>query len=165
MRQSEKPSHLAPRRKGTTSLGRTGGVVVEVRPAGIWRYPAEVCVDPVEHCSQTHVRGALPGWPNVPIGALKGGRGGGRPPARAVAIAPDGTAVHSADLSNPLIEQNTGRDETQRAQPRPVHGGEGEPSLAAPGREGNDATAVPQVPGGQSCLLIGTEVDIRPRLL
>src|SRR5947207_10969304 len=61
MRQSEKPSHLAPRRKGTTSLGRTGGVIVEVRPAGIWRYPAEVCVDPVEHRSQTHVLGAFRG--------------------------------------------------------------------------------------------------------
>src|SRR5213593_4419671 len=61
MRQSEKPSHLAPRRKGTTSLDRTGGLMVEVRPAGIWRYPAEVCVDPVEHRSQTHVRGAFRG--------------------------------------------------------------------------------------------------------
>src|SRR5256712_13834300 len=66
MRQSEKPSHLAPRRKGTTSLGRTGRVVVEVRPAGIWRYPAEVCVDPVEHCSQTHVRGAFR-WSEIQV--------------------------------------------------------------------------------------------------
>src|SRR5438093_1133253 len=54
MRQSEKPSHLAPRRKGTTSLGRTGGVVAEVR------------LDPVEHCSQTHVRGAFR-WSEIQV--------------------------------------------------------------------------------------------------
>ena len=91
---------------------------------------------------------AIPELVHVPKCALEGRNRQRRSLAHAVAIAPDGTAVHAADLPNPLIEQNTGRDETQRAQACPEHGGEGEPSLAAPGREGNDAAAVPQLPCG-----------------
>src|SRR2546430_1975448 len=68
------------------------------------------------------------------------------------------------DLPKPLVEQYAGRDQTQRAQLRPVHGGQGEPGLTTAGREGDDATVVPQFPGGQGRFLIGSELDIGPRL-
>src|SRR5881296_332897 len=39
---------------------------VKARSRRIWRHPAEVCVDPVEHCSQTHVRGAFR-WSEIQV--------------------------------------------------------------------------------------------------
>ena len=102
---------------------------------------------------------------HVPVRALERGNRQGRPPAHAVAITPDWAPVQGPDFPKPLIEQDSSRDETQRAQPRPVHGSEGQPGLAAPGWESDDAVTAPQFPGGPRRLLIGSEIELRPRSL
>ena len=107
----------------------------------------------------------IPELIHVPVCTLERGDRQRRPPAHAIAIAPDRAPVQSPDLPEPLIEQYPRRNQTQGAQPRPVHGGERQPGLAAPSRESDDATAVPQLPRGQCRLLIGSEVDVRPRLV
>ncbi len=106
---------------------------------------------------------AVPEVGHVPIRALEGGHRQRVELAHAVAIAPDGAAMQPVDLPQPLIEQDTSRDQTQGAQTCPLHGGKREPRLAAPGRKGDDPSAVPEFPGGQGCLLIRSEVDGRPR--
>ena len=108
---------------------------------------------------------AVPELIHVPIRTLERGDRQRRPPAHAIAIAPDRAPIQSPDLPEPLIEQDPSRNQTQGTQPRPVHGGESQPRLAAPSRESDDATAVPQLPRGQCGLLIGPEVDLRPQLL
>src|SRR3989441_854297 len=107
---------------------------------------------------------AIPELVHVPVRALEGGDRQRRQLTRAVAIAADGSPIHEPDLPKPLIEQYTGRDQTQRAQLRPVHGGEGEPGLTTAGRKSDDAAMAPQFPGGQGGFLVGPEVDVGPRL-
>src|SRR3989442_3654579 len=107
---------------------------------------------------------AIPELVHVPVRALEGGDRQRRQLAHAVAIAADGSPIYEPDLPRPLIEQDRGRDQTQRTQLRPVHGGESEPGLTTAGRKGDDAAVVPQFPGGQGGFLVGPEVDIRPRL-
>jgi hypothetical protein len=101
---------------------------------------------------------------HVPVGVLEGGDRQRRQLPHTVAIAPDGAPIHAPDLPKPLIEQDTGRDQTQCGEPRSAHRGQGEPGLAAPGRKGDDAAAVPQFPSGQSRFLVGSEVDVGPCL-
>src|SRR5881296_3066021 len=107
---------------------------------------------------------AIPELVHVPVRALEGCDRQRRQLTHAVAIAPDSAPVHGPDLPKPLVEQYAGRDQTQRAQLRPVHGGQGEPGLTTAGREGDDAPVTPQLPGGQSSFLVGPEVDVGPRL-
>lgn len=102
---------------------------------------------------------------HVPVRALECGDRERRSLTHAVAIASDRTPVHAPEHPEPLIEQHTGRDETQGAQPRPAHGGKREPGLAAPGWKGDNAAAAPELPGRQGRLLVGAELDVRPRLL
>src|SRR5207245_9444997 len=106
---------------------------------------------------------AIPELVHVPVRALEGGDRERRQLAHAVAIAADGSPIYEPDLPKPLIEQDTGRDQTQRAQLRPLHGGEGEPGLTTAGRKGDDAAVAPQFPGGQGGFLVGPEVDVGPR--
>src|SRR2546425_8862187 len=107
---------------------------------------------------------AIPELVHVPVRALESGDRQRRQLTYAVAIAADGSPIYEPDLPKPLIEQYSGRDQTQRAQLRPMHGGQGKPGLATPGWEGDDAAVVPQLPGGQGRFLIGPEVDVGPRL-
>ena len=102
---------------------------------------------------------------HVPVGALEGGDRQRRQPPHTVAIAPDGAAVHAPDLPKPLIQQDTGGDQTQCGEPHPAHRGHGEARLTTPGRKGDDAAAVPHLPRGQGRFLVGSKVDVRPLLL
>ena len=100
----------------------------------------------------------------MPVRALERGDRQRRLLPHTIAIASNGAPVHVPELPKPLIEQDTGRHETQGAQPRTVHGGKCQPGLAAPGRQGNNAAAAPELPGRQGRLLVGAEVNLRPRL-
>ncbi len=88
----------------------------------------------------------------------------GRHPAHAVAVTADRSPVHGADLPGPLFEEDTGRHEAQRAQLRPLHGGKRQPRLAAPDRERDHTSSMRQFPRRQRGLLVGAEIDGRPRL-
>src|SRR2546425_11910134 len=107
---------------------------------------------------------AIPELVHVPVRALEGGDRQRRQLTHAVAVATNGSPIYEPDLPKPLIEQDTGRNQTQRAQLRPVHGGEGKPGLTTAGRKGDDAPVTPQFPGGQGGFLVGPEVDVGPRL-
>src|SRR3989441_382995 len=107
---------------------------------------------------------AIPELVHVPVRALEGGDRQRRQLTHTVAIAADGAPIHEPDLPKPLIEQHTSRDQTQRAQLRPVHSGEGKPGLTTAGRKGDDAAVTPKFPGGQGSFLVGPEVDVGPRL-
>src|SRR6266508_1230023 len=100
----------------------------------------------------------------VPIRCFECRHADRRHAAYAVSVAPDRSPIHGADLSGPLLEQDTGRHEAQRAQSRPLHGGKSQPRLAASCRERDDTASLTQFPCRQRRLLIGTEIDVRPRL-
>src|SRR3989441_11793598 len=55
MRERQKPSHLAPRRKGPTALGGASGVAGKVHPPGARGHPIEIRVGAVERGSQACV--------------------------------------------------------------------------------------------------------------
>jgi hypothetical protein len=101
---------------------------------------------------------------HVPIRALKCGHRQGSELARPVPVAPNGAPVHGADFARPLIEQDARRYQAERAEPGSADRGDGQPSLAASRREDDDASVLRQFPGRESSLLVGPEVDDRPRV-
>jgi len=105
---------------------------------------------------------AIPELAHVPIRALEGGHGEWPQLAHTVAIATDNAPIEGADLAEPLMEEDPRRDKTQRRQPRLLHDSEGNPSLAAACRERDDTATMPQFPGGQRSLLVGSQADPQP---
>src|SRR3989441_5031319 len=79
---------------------------------------------------------------HVPVGALEGGDGQRGELAGAVAIAADGTCVRALDVMQPLREQDSCRNEAQRARSGACHRCEGQPGFAAPGRQDDDSSAL-----------------------
>ena len=102
---------------------------------------------------------------HVPIRAFEGRHGDRRHAAYTIAVTPDQAPVHRADLLGPLLEQDTGWHKAQRAQLRPLHGGKGQPRLAASSRKRHDTSSMGQFPRRQRRLLVGAEIDVRPRRL
>jgi hypothetical protein len=60
------------------------------------------------------------------------------------------------------MEEHPRRDQTQRAQPRPLHGGQGNPRLAAARGERDDTAATSQFPCGECGLLVRSQVEPQP---
>src|SRR6266566_2287101 len=99
---------------------------------------------------------------HVPVGALEGGDGQRGELAGAVAIAADGTCIRALDVMQPLREQDSCRNEAQRARSGACHRCEGQPGFAAPGRQDDDGPALRQLPGPQRRLLVRPQLDQGP---
>src|SRR5436190_2179261 len=80
----------------------------------------------------------------------------------AVAVAADGTCIRALDVMQPLREQDSCRNEAQRARSGPCHRCEGQPGFAAPSRQDDDCAALRQLPGPQRRLLVRTQLDRGP---
>src|SRR5437879_2820228 len=99
---------------------------------------------------------------HVPVGTLEGGDGQRGELVGAVAVAADGTCIRALDVMQPLREQDSCRNEAQRARSGPCHGCEGQPGFAAPGRQDDDCAALRQLPGPQRRLLVRAQLDRGP---
>src|SRR5437867_1393580 len=99
---------------------------------------------------------------HVPVGTLEGGNGQRGELVGAVAVAADGTCIRALDVMQPLREQDSCRNEAQRARSGPCHCGEGQPGFAAPSRQDDDCAALRQLPGPQRRLLVRAQLDRGP---
>src|SRR5438093_1943133 len=99
---------------------------------------------------------------HVPVGTLEGGNGQRGELVGAVAVAADGTCIRALDVMQPLREQDSCRNEAQRARSGACHRCEGQPGFAAPSRQDDDCAALRQLPGPQRRLLVRAQLDRGP---
>src|SRR2546425_2663811 len=99
---------------------------------------------------------------HVSVGTLEGGDGQRGELVGAVAVAADGTCIRALDVMQPLREQDSCRNEAQRARSGPCHRCEGQPGFAAPSRQDDDCAALRQLPGPQRRLLVRAQLDRGP---
>src|SRR5438128_962587 len=99
---------------------------------------------------------------HVPVSALEGGDGQRGELVGAVAIAADGTSIRALDVMQPLREQDSCRNEAQRARSGACHRCEGQPGFATPGWQDDDGSALRQLPGPQRRLLVRPQLDRGP---
>src|SRR5437667_8651138 len=99
---------------------------------------------------------------HVPACTLEGGDGQRGDVMGAIAVAADGTSIRALDVMQPLRKQDSRRDEAQRARSSACHRCEGQPGLAAPGRQDDERSALRQLPGPQRSLLVRPQLDRGP---